>query len=520
MNDNYMEILSPSGEVIVSDNKVSDNIKTEELLIHAVYEKPKFKNITTKFFDLYLNNGVNIEDISIEFERLLRETLESQIDFFQTRIGVQTLRKKQSGTARRLKKRWYDATLESLDKKKATLLKKEVQEYMLKRVNEDNKESIQQDIINERINQLNEWVSSIFNPITDYPYLAELSQSKITSAFKHDIILCITEVLQNDYDHDISKTLYMTPGVIAPGMFIPQKQGRRVNHLDLTRQGLHYQTESPYQAKNMKGVQMDFGYLFSPEQIEYNPPEALEYLFTELNQDTAGTKATRKLYLDDLDLEIIRIVYRDIATQEGVRFKLSTLLSDLELPPSGKNYKKIEERILKLPCYTFTVNESDSNTPYGKRTFNLFAETRIFKDEIGNKVADVYYSKSKTVETATTTLMYKNELKKLSLPHSKELAYFLEGQRREHLRLGQNLKDRSFRFDFDHLRMCINYGKRKTNKEITSYLEEACIDISKNQFIIKEYSFGCGYLDVTFYEHEAKIKSLITQSALQLSTSQ
>lgn len=115
VNDNYMEILSSSGEEIVSDNKVSDNIKTEELLIHAVYEKPKFIQISKKFFDLHLGEGQEIDDISIEesdaialeFERLLRDTIESKIDFFHTRIGVQTLRKKQSGTARDLKKRWY-----------------------------------------------------------------------------------------------------------------------------------------------------------------------------------------------------------------------------------------------------------------------------------------------------------------------------------------------------------------------------------------------------------------------------
>ncbi len=167
--------------------------KTEDLILHAIYNNAKFKLITQKFLEIYkIKYEFSKEETIMSWDKFLGDIINNNLELFQTTAGVRKLRKNHTETARDLKLRWIESTKRSLNKKTTTLLKKELKDikkayittgelpYGLKKA---------EDIIDIRLNFLKDWASSVRNPVIEFPYLLDLTDSKIASALKHDIIL-------------------------------------------------------------------------------------------------------------------------------------------------------------------------------------------------------------------------------------------------------------------------------------------------------------------------------------------
>ena len=112
--------------------------------------------------------------------------------------------------------------------------------------------------------------------------------------------------------------------------------------------------------------------------------------------------------------------------------------------------------------------------------------------------------------------MYKNELKKLKLPQSINLAYLLEGRRSFEISQGVNIVDKKYTFDIEQLKWYVHLNNKNKLKDNMKYIEDGLKEIMENQFIIKKYDVGYGYFDIWFYEDVEKRKCLINNTVLSL----
>ncbi|WP_051365934.1 hypothetical protein [Metaclostridioides mangenotii] len=171
-----------------------------------------------------------------------------------------------------------------------------------------------------------------------------------------------------------------------------------------------------------------------------------------------------------------------------------------------------------LLFYTFyTETYHEDGTIKSKTSFNLFS--RIHSEEInGRKAVKVTKAIVEEVERETTRIMYKNQLKKLKIPQSTDLAYMLEGIRISEVNRGIDIKDKKYIFDLDQLKFDIHFETDTTEKERMAMVENMLNEIVENQFIIKRFVVGHGYFDIYFYEDVEKRKSLINNTVLSLPT--
>ncbi|EII6832990.1 hypothetical protein I4O28_06055 [Clostridioides difficile] len=509
---------------------VKENVGNEQkdlnkinLIYHIIYDNDRFKMITRKYFEIFRLRGMSAEEISLEFEKFLYSLISDKFKKINTVNDVKKLRNQENSSSLKLKKRWSDMTLDSLSednkssrKKSSKYLKKELEivesEYLksgrIISAGVKNPKELEE----QRKDFLDEWKSSSNYNICDYPYLQELSISKINSAFIHDILMCITEVLKDDYDFDINKIAIKTPPHISPGIFLPFTKGKRYSHLNVKKNENEYMSDD-YSAKNLSGKQMNFFYKFSIGQ-----DENIENLKLELINPDTEKRALPKIYLDKQDLEIIRFVYT-YSHMNSFSFYLGDLVKYLGLSDGKKNYINIKNRLLKLPYYTFYSNQTnDKGELKYEISFNLFSSTTIVNDENNNNRELVKITKSfiEEVERVNTDIMYRNELEKLQLTQSINLAYFLEGRRSFLISCGEDIKNKSFRYDIEDLKFDVHLNKSKTVKQNMEYLELGFNEIKENQFIIKDYKRGNSYFDVYFYEDFEKRKRLINNTILSL----
>ncbi|WP_051365940.1 hypothetical protein [Metaclostridioides mangenotii] len=375
-----------------------------------------------------------------------------------------------------------------------------------------------EELLNHRKDFLEKWASKREYNVSDYIYLSELSDSKIQSAFTHDLILCISDVLKDDYDYNIDRVKIESPSGLAPGLFIPRKRGRKPNSSNIIKQDNNSYKSDLYDVKSDSGDQMDLFYEFNfDNKTIKSKTKDLDGIILELNSIDDGRRSISTLSLDKLDLDIARFTY-SYSPLINYTFYLSDLLKDLGLSDSKDNYENVEDKLTKLTFYTFyTETYHEDGTIKSKTSFNLFS--RIHSEEInGRKAVKVTKAIVEEVERETTRIMYKNQLKKLKIPQSTDLAYMLEGIRISEVNRGIDIKDKKYIFDLDQLKFDIHFETDTTEKERMAMVENMLNEIVENQFIIKRFVVGHGYFDIYFYEDVEKRKSLINNTVLSLPT--
>lgn len=502
---------------------VKENISNEQkdlnrinLIYHIIYDNDRFKMITRKYFEIFRLKGMPAEEISLQFEDFLYRIIYDKLKSINSGTEVKKLRSYENMSSWKLKQRWAKMALDSLDKKGKKYLKNELDtvknEYIKTGRIVSAGVKTPEELLEIRKDFLEKWTSNNTYNICDYPYLQELSESKISSAFTHDILICITEVLKNEYDFDINKIEVKTPPHLAPGIFLPITKGKKYTHINVKKNKDSYLSED-YQAKSFLGIQTNFSYEFSFHQ---SLDDVVENLKLELINQETEKRALPKIYLDKQDLEIIRFVYT-YSHMHSFSFYLGDLIKYLGLSDGKNNYVNIRNRLLKLPYYTFYVNQvKDTGELKSEMSFNLFSRVMISKDENDREFIEITKSLIKEVEKVNTDIMYKNELKKLTLVQSINLAYFLEGKRYTLIAAGENIRNKSFRYNIEDIKFDVHLSNKKTLKQNMDYLEAGFNEIKENQFIIKDYKRGLSHFDVFFYEDVEKRKLLINNTILSL----
>lgn len=497
-----------STEVIIKINKI----------FYAIYESEKFKSLTQRYFQIYrLKENKTQTELNNQYKNFLESTITEKFKNVRNREDVKDIRETAKVLSSRMKKRWAKSAIDSLDKKPNKYLKKEY--LLLKEEYIKNEGSIlskdiekPEDIIEIRETFLKQWSSSVFYNVSNYPYLDEMSIKKINSAFYYDLILCVTEILKDNYDFDLNKIMLNTPPGLSAGLFIEHNKKQKKDYFGMSKINDLLYKLNEYDSKNSQGQPVDLSYGINPS--DFDRDDTFKGLMLQLSDSKTMAKALSELRLDEYDLSFIRFAY-SYSVLNYSKVYISEILKFLGLNDSSYNYKKIKKKILKLPYYTFYIKEFDDSGNPTETTFNLFSMARVKKDENGRLVAEIVKSSVAEVDKLSTQLMYRDELKKLTNYTSVNLAYLLEGERSMLIKSGADLT-KKHRLDIDYIKYHVHMDKQSTLKQRLSTLDVAFKEILNNQFIIKEYSMGNSYFEVLFYDDIEKRQLLLNNTILSL----
>lgn len=508
------------------DNNNSEDIMFDiaDVIINEISDEPRFKLITQNFKLIYQEKAsMSNEQILNDYACFLYETISAKFNnkAILSKVDLKRLRETSRINSWKLKKRLYKNAMDSLQNNSNKLLNKE---YIQACEDYENHKKVKSllnvetpnDLLEERKAFLDTWSSSIEYSISSYPYLKELTEKRIKTAFEQDIIFCVLEFIRYQYNYDINMIVLKTPAGMSPGLFIPHKRGRKPNTLAVTKKGDNFESKK-YDVEDINGNELDTFYEFSMGENETEKCEALKL---ELTNKETEKKALTRLYLDELDLNIIRFVYT-YSYKQKIPFYISDLLKYLGVSDSKANYKRVEDRLIKLPYYTFYTEKYDKRTDSKKRSsFNLFTRVDI-ETELSTKkrAANVTKAYVEEVEIVSTELMYKKELNKLKLEQSRNLAFFLEGRRSFEISNGVDIKNKKYTYSIDYLKWYVHLDNKKSLRYNMLYLEEGLKEIMKNQFIIKKYEINQSSFDVWFYEGFEKRMGLLNNTILSLEES-
>lgn len=517
-------------------------------IIEEIQNEEKYLRLTKKYFQIHkMKLNKSHEEIGAEYIDFVCDIVYEKFGKAVTSRDVHSIRGKVTTLSWRLKTRWVAACMDSLENKKPKFIQKEYEdlqkEYLkydgeILRTDVDIKDP--KEIIEQRINYLKEWNSNIEYPITDFPYLEELSLSKIKSAFTHDLVLCVTEVLKEKYNYDINRMVVKNVRGLPTGIFAPHSTGRTTNIMNVQKsEELRYDSKV-LDTKGQSGSQIDISYSFTlngvdedkervegkgelvevvsstEKKVQTDELEPLKILL--VNKDTEK-KAMSKIFLDKQDLALIRYAFGfENADPYQCKFKvyLSEILDHLEITKSKDNYERIKNRLLKLPYYTFYTKKVDGTGDVKKEcTFNVFKSISIEKDAEGRLVVEIQKNLVDEIEDRGTELIYKKELQKLKTHQAKDLAFFLEGRRIQLIASGCDVKNQYYKYDLDFLKWYITITKKTLRKEMQE-VEAAFKEIMENQFIIKDYKVGNSHFEVLFYEDIERRKLIFKNTILSL----
>ncbi|MBQ3423460.1 MAG: hypothetical protein IJH34_17785 [Romboutsia sp.] len=256
-----------------NSKRLDIDLDIADIIMNDINDEYRFRVITRKYKKIFQDrNKMNDEEILNNYSNFLYKTISEKFDnkSIPERAEMIKFREFCTNKAWRLKKRWCNSAIESLDKKSNKLLNKEYltacEDYSkygkILSLNVDTPE----DLIEERKKFLTKWASSSEYNICDYPYLTELTDKKIEAAFSQDIMLCVTEYLKKQYEYDINKIVVKSPAGVSPGLFIPNKRGRKPNTLAVTKQGENFASKMYCDVENEDGEEVETFYEFSMEK--------------------------------------------------------------------------------------------------------------------------------------------------------------------------------------------------------------------------------------------------------------
>ncbi len=472
------------------------NKNIEEVLLTAIYETDKFKRIAKNYIDVKkIKNKACMNEITEGFNSLVIETINENIESFKYEDNIKDTRKKLSSSTLKLKRRWAK---NAIDK---NYLKKELEyaeiNYVKNGVVNSEFKTVK-DLENGRIEFLNNWKSDVRNCVTNYPYLYLISDKKIISAFKNDIVLCITEELMTEYDFNIENITIKSPSPVAPSLFIPVKAGRKKEVDDIK-----YKSELLTIMEGEEGDQIDYFY-------------EIEKLSTEQENESFNLKLNNSYELDQQDLDIIRYAYT-YSYHDFNSFSTTDVLKFLGLTRTPQNQERIENKFLKLPRYTFYAEKvSPDGNIKSKTAFNLFSGVNItINEDNGERIISTMKSNLFRLNPFSMEIMYKKELQKLQSSDAKSVAYLLEGARLHLISEGVDLSNYVHNIPMREFRkyMKVDINKKKEAKEKISVVLD---EIIENQFILKSYEIGSASFNIHFYESDERKKLLINKTIISL----
>ena len=466
------------------------NKNTEEIILTAIYEVDKFKQIAKNFLEVKsIIHEYNVKVIADEFKSIVLDTIDEHIESFSNEFGIKALRTKTGNSTFRLKSRWYDNALNKY-------LNDEIKRANVNYVKTGivSKEFANTNVLREqRVKFLNKWKSDIKYNVTDFPYLHLMSEKKINNAFKNDIILCITEELMNEYNFNIENITIKTPAPVAPSLFIPVKSGRK---RESVMDEIKYKSD-----------------LLAIEDGEAG--DRTEYFYEiEKSEDFLNLKFNNMYELDQQDLDIIRYAYT-FSYHDSNTFNTNDVLKFLGLKKGKANQDRIENKFMKLPKYNFYAEKvSPDGNITSKTVFNLFSGVTISTNkETGERVIQTTKSNLFHLNPFSMEIMYKKELQKLKSDDTKSIAYFLEGRRLYLISNGKDLKNNPQNISLKEFRKFLKFNLNKP-KEGVALVSKVLDEIINSQFILKSYEVKYYSFFINFYESDERKQLLLDKTII------
>lgn len=322
----------------------------------------------------------------------------------------------------RTKKRWFQSVKNSLEEKKEkrgrkTELQKELElaqsildEYGIESFRQLYQVNSLEELKENRLKVLEEWVNDPEQMLFDYLYLKDKTPLQIEKAFRTDITLIVCNCLIQDFEGNLDGIITEKPHVLVDHPVYTEKRGKG-DWLDET---IQYDNKLYYYEK-------------------YAPSPGY-HLLTLINKDFLDDPEFENKYtkaLDDTDTNIFLAVMarRDVRFMVDRRIvvDIKDILKSAELSDGSFNYKHVIARLRKLANIKFNIRTKDDRLI----VFGIFDNLEIENVSSGGTRATIIVNdviQQQYIEEQVTKI-YSDQVKQLEDGTSKNLIFYLQKQR-------------------------------------------------------------------------------------------
>lgn len=337
------------------------------------------------------------------------------------------------------------------------------------------------DLLPLRIAQLEEWAKDQDSNIADFRYLSSKQKYQIEKGLEYDLIISIANIIINDFDSDLFKSIDATPHALWDNPLFSEKATK-------------LKLQSEYDAENNEEI------YFS----EYNIDEdrLLRTIIKLEDGDTIHTNKNIFKSLDEIDKQIILHVLREkdesFYTEGKISIFITDLLSKMGLTKGTKNYQTIEAKLEKIKSFEFQaiIKKKSDKFRDGKARWSIFSDIVINNDEDGRRYADITVGKfvHQQIINKQTVEIYSNVLDRIQGKTSKILVHALQKER-----IDRYLQNRSMTdiFPYQFFTGKVRFSKRKVDANLKT-IEESLLEFKHLNIMIQDFKRMDKSFEITF----------------------
>ncbi|MFP7487304.1 hypothetical protein SFC65_24440 [Priestia filamentosa] len=335
------------------------------------------------------------------------------------------------------------------------------------------------EIIEKKIEQLEEWSQDTHSLISNYPYLiTDKTKNQIKKAISEDLVILIGDIILRVYDGKVDGVIVERPiSFVNNPIFANETETLEISDEAITREGdnltmYHYN--------------------------DYMSPEGQQLLRILIPKEYVQ-QSTQIRALDGTDLAIFIEVMKQrtniFATQRKIFVNIGKIVKNAFNSDGVKNYKLVQSRLLKL--FNVRVNTFDGTRGFGFFDYiDINTDTWIAEITINEHLYQDYL-KQQTVQ------MYRDEIERFELAISKNLVYILQ-QERFLCHSGGHSYIQKYGYSFFAHKLRLKSRSKYENYQI---IEASLEEIIKHNVAVKSFKrtgeqFEIEYLEVSQYEIE------------------
>lgn len=419
---------------------------------------------------------------TIQEELSVRDVVEARAYVFKNRF-------------QKTKKRWFKLLKDSTTKsaKKKTELMKEIEfaKDFLERFNEKKFKELYDansidDLIQNILNDVEEWSKNEKKKLIDYKYIEEKTLLQMETALRIDIAMIALNLYTREYDGSTTNIYLELPNqLLSIPTFSVQRGKLNFSEEPLLIDGIEYYAQP------------------------YSPTEEFSFMTVVWKQDVDGGKISDKELrtLDGTDEKIYLAVMEnrnniDFIRDRSIYVNVGDIVTKTFGSDNSKNYQAVVTRMNKMAHVKFNLqSENKENIVFG--IFDNIQWDREQKTAIVT-ISDVL---QKQIIERQVTLMYRDVVNKLKINMPKTIVFAVQKERlRSHL---EGLCKSIFTYDFFVYRLQFKKRSKKANIEI---IEDYLNEMKEQQVIIQDYKrigdqFHVDFIPVMDYEVRDIIQS-------------
>lgn len=502
------------------------------MLTSIISEDSRFKYLNIRFVQMQLYSGVGSTEGHCNFWKFIYNFIPKNFFPEASATLIKTKRNIWLTDTRKKKLSWISMALKSLDKKSNGLLARELSKCKHDYIDNEGdifntyKVNSPDELVEYRKNWFNEWLNHE-RLMTEYPYLKEFSETKRLKAFELDIKNCITSILMEHYNYDISRIQCVrTDFLIKAGVFAINARVSIEFIVKKIEGRLVYEAPFEWNEENSnKGTVGSFTknsiLSFDAKNLDISKEDLLKNEFLKFIIDnTLSSKAYKRvnenvsvrrkifsnLTLDIQDLNILDMITSN-AKGANVKLYLVDIIEFIGLATSTYSYRRIEGKLLKFPGYWYSAELSNDE----KISFNFINSVAIRTDE-GGIYADIAIGSNlqASISKGLTRKLYAKELSNLETGVGELLAYAFQLEKSNLIEMGEDIYNKTFTYSIDYLKQYVYLNKRQSLRKSMDILEEGINDLINNHLLIKSSERSIDFFSIRFLPTQTR--HLIQQS--------